>query len=165
MPRKATGKVMVDKIWVEQKNGTWYCYERRRVWEDGQTKTIGKRLIGKSDERGGELRPTRPKRPPKPEGEGVGEAPEVTASREHTGMCDILEFIGSDSGIDEDLLAVTDEATAKKLISVSRFLVGTDGATLPSIEEWQNTHPSRTSTPSPRTSTPSSSRTSAPTSP
>ena len=151
MPGKATGQVMGDRVWERQRNGTWYCFERSRVWRDGRVVTTGKRLLGKADERGGELRPTRPKRRAAPKG---GEAPTpakddggeearkgVEATRTHTGMCDILEFVGSDSGIDEDLRSAADGPTADKLISLARYLVATDGQTFPGIEEWQLTHP------------------------
>lgn len=140
MPRKATGKVMEDRVWERQRNGTWYCYDRSRVWEDGKVKTVSKKLVGKADERGGPLRPTRPKRKPAQRGEGA-QAPAVEATRMHTGMCDILAFIGSESGIDEDLRSVADGPTADKLISLARYLVATDGDSLPGIEEWQLTHP------------------------
>ena len=78
MARPVTGKVMEDRVWVGQPNGTWYCYLRRRVWRDGKTVELERRLLGKADERGGELRPTRPKRRPAPE----AEAPGVEATRE-----------------------------------------------------------------------------------
>ena len=141
MARPVTGKVMEDRVWVGQPNGTWYCYLRRRVWRDGKTVELERRLLGKADERGGELRPTRPKRRPAPEAEAGAEAPGVEATREHTGMCDILEFIGRVSGIDEDLRSVADGPTADKVISMARYLVATDGDTFPGVEEWQLTHP------------------------
>ena len=139
MARPITGKVMEDRVWVRQRNGTWYCYERRRVWRDGKTVELSRTLLGKADERGGELRPTRPKRPPRKERERAGSG--VEATRRHVGMCEILDFIGRDSGIDEDLRSVTDRPTADKLLSLARYLVGTDGCTFPGIEEWQLTHP------------------------
>ena len=143
MARKATGKVMEDRVWVPQKNGTWYCFLRRRVWEDGKVKTLGRELLGKADERGGELRPTRPKRKKKEEGGGnETEGRPVEAKRLHTGLTDILEFIGSDSGIDEDVRkAVGDDAIADKIISLARFAVASDGDTWPGIESWMLTHP------------------------
>jgi hypothetical protein len=45
MARPVTGKIMEDRLWVKQKNGTWYCYERKRVWEDGKAKNISKTLL------------------------------------------------------------------------------------------------------------------------
>ena len=137
MARPVTGKVMEDKIWVKQANGTWYCFERKRVWEDGKAKNLGKRLIGKADERGGELRPTRPKRKPAPKAADG----QTAATRRHTGMCDILEFIGRVSGIDDDLRKVAGAGTADKIISLARYAAATDGATWPGVEAWMLTHP------------------------
>ena len=134
---------MEDTIWVKQANGSYYCYNRKRVWEDGRAKTLSKKLLGKSDEKGGELQPTRGKsqsaapKPDKPQPEGSS----VNASRKHTGMMDIINHIGSVSGIDDDLYAITDRPTAEKIISVARYIVGTDGQTFPGIEEWMLTHP------------------------
>ena len=140
MPGKATGKVMEDRVWERRRNGTWYRFERKRVWRDGRAVTTGKRLLGKADERGGEPRPTRPRRRPGAKG-GEAAAGAVEATRTHTGMCDILEFVGRDSGIDEDLRSVADGSTADRLISLARYLVATDGQTFPGIEEWQPAHP------------------------
>ena len=54
---------MEDRVWVQQSNGSYYCYLRKRVWENGNAKVIEKKLLGKSDVKGGELKPTRKKRP------------------------------------------------------------------------------------------------------
>lgn len=155
MARPVTGKTMVDRVWERQRNGTWYCYERRRVWEDGKAKNLGKTLLGKADERGGELRPTRPKRkagegkagggPQAKTQQGGGApttaAPPVRATRTHTGLTDILAHVGKASGIDEDVRAVLDGPTADKVISLARYSVATDGDTWPGIEPWMLTHP------------------------
>ena len=141
---------MEDKVWVLQSNGSYYCYLRKRVWENGNAKVIEKKLLGKSDVKGGELKPTRKKRPA---GTGnalianntpvssLSETESMCATRMHTGMMDIIDFIGRISGIDEDLYAVTDKPTADKIISLARYIVATDGATFPGIEEWMLTHP------------------------
>ena len=144
MPRKATGKVMEDRVWARQKNGTWYCYARKRIWRDGKTVELEKKLIGKADERGGELRPTRAKRKPGADRtDALDAGPAVAATPADAGidMCDLLEFVGSASGIDYDLSAVTDAPTADRLASLARYLAATDGAEPYGIEEWQLTHP------------------------
>ena len=82
--------------------------------------------------------PTRPKRKP---GEKAALETEFTATREHTGLCKILEHVGETSGIDQAIKASTDEPTALKLMSLARFLVATGGDSLPHIETWQLTHP------------------------
>ena len=139
MARPVTGKIMEDKIWVRKKNGTYYCYQRRRVWKDGKAVLLGKTLLGKADKIGGELRQTRPKRPAGSRGENEDAPPK--ASRKHTGMMEIIDFIGRESGVDEDLYASVDAPIAQKLLSLARYVVGTGGDTYPGIEEWMFTHP------------------------
>jgi hypothetical protein len=56
-------------------------------------------------------------------------------------MNDILAHVGNVSGIDDALFASTDEGTALKIMSIARFLVATNGDSLPHIETWQLTHP------------------------
>ena len=149
MARPVTGKIMEDLIWERISEDKFYCYHRQRVWQDGKCVTLGKKLLGKSTERGGELVPTRPKRPSKKtrEQSAAQNRPlpekntEVTATRKHTGMMDIIAHAGNTSGIDEDLYFVTDKPTAEKILSIARYIVATDGASLPGIEEWMLTHP------------------------
>ena len=143
MARPISGKIMEDNIWVKQANGSYYCYNRKRVWEDGRVKTVSKKLLGKSDTKGGELQPTRGKRSPVATAstQSMSEDVHVNASRQHTGMMDIIDYIGKISGIDDDLYSITDCPTAEKIISIARYIVGTDGQTFPGIEEWMLTHP------------------------
>ena len=148
MARPVSGKTIEDMLWVKQPNGTYYCYRRKRVCEGGKVKTIGKDLLGKADTKGGELRPTRAKRPSKRNQDHCVVQPienngqsSITASRKHVGMMDIIDFIGNVSGIDEDLYAITDRPTAEKILSLARYIVASDGATFPGIQEWMFTHP------------------------
>lgn len=143
MARPVSGKIMEDIIWEKQRNGSYYCYQRERIWEDGKTKNIKKKLLGKSATKGGELEPTRGKRPSAASSSSkpLPAESKVKASRMHIGMMDIINHIGKVSGIDEDLYSITDRPTAEKIISVARYIVGTDGQTFPSIEEWMLTHP------------------------
>lgn len=140
MGRKPTGKIMEDTVWIKQKNGTYYCYKRKRIWKDGKTVCLGKELLGKADEIGGELRPTRKKKPSAKAGDDSA-ANGLKASRKHTGMMDIIDLVGRKSGVDEDLRAATDEPTADKILSLARYIVGTGGDSFPGIEEWMVTHP------------------------
>lgn len=72
--------------------------------------------------------------------ENPGTVSSVEAKSKRVGATGILEWIGLDSGIDQDLLCSTDEATALKIISAARFLVANPGKTLPNFEEWQINH-------------------------
>jgi len=71
-----------------------------------------------------------------------GSAPHVVeASRQKTGMMDILEHIGRVSGIDEAIMNTCDTGTAQKIISLARYLLGTNGQSFPGIMLWQYSHP------------------------
>jgi hypothetical protein len=70
-----------------------------------------------------------------------GERRLVEAAREHTGLTDILEWVGNSSCIDNDLLSSFSEGDAAKIISIARYWIGTGGNTLPRLESWQVMHP------------------------
>jgi hypothetical protein len=148
MPRKPTGKVTKNDAEVLQKNGDIYIYERKYQYDPKtkKTKRISNKLLSKIPKGTSERVPTRQKREsvgaPLVEslyGNSVGS--NIHASRQHTGMIDILNHIGNVSGIDAALLSSTDEGTALKIMSIARFLVATSGDSLPHIETWQLTHP------------------------
>ena len=48
---------------------------------------------------------------------------------------------GSTSGIDNAIYPSTDLATAQKIISLARYLLATNGQSLPGILAWQYNHP------------------------
>ncbi len=56
------------------------------------------------------------------------------------GAAAIVDFIGRESGIDADVHASCDEATAKKIISLARYYLQSDGEPASHIEKWQLTH-------------------------
>ena len=56
-------------------------------------------------------------------------------------MMDIIGHIGSTSGIDNAIYSSTDLATAQKVISLARYLLATNGQSLPGILTWQYNHP------------------------
>ena len=56
-------------------------------------------------------------------------------------MMDILEHIGAASGIDDGVYSGTDIGTAQKIISIARYLLASNGQTLPGILTWQFNHP------------------------
>ena len=57
------------------------------------------------------------------------------------GMMDIIDHIGKVSGIDEAIYANTDLGTAQKILSLARYLLATNGQSLPGITAWQYSHP------------------------
>ena len=56
-------------------------------------------------------------------------------------MMDIIDHIGTVSGIDAGVYGSTEIGTAQKIISLARYLFATDGQSLPGILTWQYTHP------------------------
>ena len=59
------------------------------------------------------------------------------AERRHTGLTDILEWVGRTSGIDEDVLSSLSDGDAAKTLSIARYWIGTGGNTPPRLESWQ----------------------------
>lgn len=86
--------------------------------------------------------PTRPKRR---NGGKVSNSNTVStvseASRTKVGMMDIIDYIGVASGIDDAVSGNTDKGTAQKIISLARYLLATNGQSLPGIQTWQFSHP------------------------
>jgi len=83
-----------------------------------------------------------PTRPKKRKSKDLGRINEiVTAKRIHIGMMDIIDHIGSVSGIDNAVYASADTGTAQKIISLARYLLATNGQSLPGIVAWQYNHP------------------------
>ena len=78
--------------------------------------------------------PTRPKK-------RKGERSVISAVRQHTGLTDILEWVGEASGIDNDVQFSFAKGDAAKILSVARYWIGTSGNTLPRLESWQIMHP------------------------
>lgn len=143
MSRKRTEGSKTYEIKKKRSNGDIYVYNREEKYnpETKRMDIIKEKLIGKILKGGdGTMVPTKPYR----RKTGMPELPGDTglkASRKHTGMMDILEHIGMDSGIDTDLYACTDPGTAQKILSVARYLVATHGDSLPHIKVWQLSHP------------------------
>lgn len=148
MSKKPTGNVMCSRAEVPQKNGDIYIYEREYQYDPKtrKTKRISNKLTAKIPKGMNKEVPTRLKRKHADLSfagnhcEGTVDL-NINASRQHTGLTDILEHIGTVSGIDGALLASCDKGTALKIMSIARFLVATSGDSLPHIETWQLTHP------------------------
>ena len=143
MPAKASGEIKTRTVKNTQKNGDIYILERSTVYDPvkKQTKVLGTRLVSKIP-KGTEVPvSTRPKRPHFDKVE-ISNAPhrQISATRRHIGMMDILEHIGTISGIDDGVYAGTDIGTAQKIISIARYLLASNGQTLPGILTWQLNH-------------------------
>lgn len=134
MPRKASGEPKVKRVERPQPNGDIYIYEVTTLYNPQKryNEHVSSRLLGKKSPDGTGIVPTRPRKPSKTAG--------ITAMRKTVGAMDILEWIGRESGIDADVLASADKATAQKIISIARFWMANPDKTIRRIEEWQVSH-------------------------
>jgi hypothetical protein len=141
MPAKLSGEIKTRIIHNTQKNGDVYVYERKTVYDSVKkyNRVLSAKLLSKIP-KGSEIPiPTRPKRPYfDKESEIPGK---ITASREHIGMMELIDHIGTASGIDEGIYGYTDLGTAQKILSIARYLLATNGQSLPGIFRWQFNHP------------------------
>ena len=135
MSRQYMDKVHVGRRIQRQKNGDIYVLERTTKYDPKTKKTItiGQKLLGKIKPGSNEIVPTRPKCKP-------GEKRVVTI-RKHTGLTDILEHVGRESGIDAEIRESFNRGDADKILSLARYWLATGGATLPHLEAWQIMHP------------------------
>jgi len=153
MPAKASDEVKTRIIHNLQKNGDIYVLERKTMYDSEKkyNKVLSTKLISKIP-KGTEISvQTRPKRTKKSNDHQntsnealekvVSSVNKVIASRERIGMMSIINHIGKVSGIDEAVYASTDVGTAQKIISLARYLLATDGHSLPGIAIWQFNHP------------------------
>jgi len=136
MAKPITGKTHVGERRETRPNGDIYIYERITAYNEKtrKTYTVSQKLKGKIKAGTQEIVPTRPKK-------HKGEGGVVEATRHHTGLTDILEWVGKVSGIDADVHASFSEGDAAKMLSIARYWIGTGGNTLPRLESWQVMHP------------------------
>lgn len=154
MPAKASNEVKTRIIHSQQKNGDIYVLERTTLYDSEKkyNKVLSTKLVSKIP-KGTEIPiPTRPKRDKASNGHQnvpngslkkviPPSSDNVLASRKRVGMMNIIDHIGKISGIDDALYASTDVGTAQKIISVARYLLATNGQSLPGIATWQYNHP------------------------
>ncbi len=136
MARPLTGKTHVGERREKRPNGDIYVYERITAYNEKtrKTYTVSQKLLGKIKKGTQEIVPTRPKKP-------KGEARPVQVTRHHTGLTDIMEWVGKVSGIDDDVRSSFYKGEAEKILSIARYLIGSGGNTLPRLESWQVMHP------------------------
>ena len=135
MSKPVTGKTHVGQRRERRPNGDVYLYERVTAYNEQarKTYTVSQKLKGKIKSGTQEVITTRPK---KHKGEGVV----ACAVRKHSGLTDILEWVGTASGIDDDLRSSFSEGDAAKILSIARYWIGSGGNTLPRLEGWQVMH-------------------------
>lgn len=136
MAKPITGKTHVGERREKRSNGDIYIYERITAYNEKtrKTYTVSQKLKGKIKAGTQEIVPTRPKK-------SRGEERVANATRRHTGLTDILEWVGKSSGIDDDVRASFGEGDSEKMLSIARYWIGSGGNTLPRLESWQVMHP------------------------
>ena len=141
MPAKPSGEIKTKIIHQPQKNGDIYVLERKTIYDPDKkyNKVLSSKLIGKIPKGEKNLVPTRPKKGKATKSDRKTEI--VSAKRMHVGMMDIIDHIGKVSGIDDAVYSSTDIGTAQKIISLARYLLATNGQSLPGIQTWQFNHP------------------------
>lgn len=141
MPAKPSGEIKTKIVPVTQKNGDIYLMERQTQYDPVKkyNKVLSSKLVSKIPKGEKNPVPTRPKAAKGHKSDVKSE--KLSASRVRVGMMDIVDHIGSVSGIDAAVYASTDLGTAQKIISIARYLFASNGQTLPGIQTWQFTHP------------------------
>ena len=135
MTKAITGKSHVGERREKRPNGDIYVYERVTAYNEKirKTYTVSQKLKGKIKPGAEEIVATRPKKRKSADGF-------VGATRQHTGLTDILEWVGNISGIDDDVRASFNKGDAEKLLSIARYWIATGGNTLLRLESWQVMH-------------------------
>ena len=152
MPAKPSGEVKTRVIRNTQKNGDIYVLERQIAYDPDkkQNRVLSTKLLSKIP-KGTEISvPTRPKNAKTGTNAELASTNNIsndqnpdrlTASRMRVGMMNIIDHIGKASGIDDAIYANTDAGAAEKIISLARYLLATNGQSLPGILTWQYNHP------------------------
>ena len=141
MPAKPSGEIKTRIIHNAQSNGDTYVLERQTIYDPVKkyNKVLKTKLLSRIPKDSKIPVPTRPKKAKlDKESKSSGE---ITASRDHVGMMELIDHIGTASGIDDGVYSNTDIGTAQKIISIARYLLATDGQSLPGILPWQFNHP------------------------
>jgi len=144
MPAKPSGEVQTRTIRSRRKNGDIYVLERQTIYDPVKkcNKVLNTKLISKIPKGSDVAVPTRPKRSKTGKDENSDTTSQgISASRKRIGMMDIIDYEGSISGIDATVYNSTDLGTAQKILSVARYLLASNGQTLPGITTWQFNHP------------------------
>jgi transposase len=140
MPAKPSGEIKTSVVNRPQKNGDIYVFERQTIYDPVKKyqRMLSSKLLSKIQKGSDIPVPTRPK---KPNFEKVPESDvRISASRDRIGMMEIIDHIGVVSGIDDGIRSSTDIGAAQKILSIARYLLATNGNSLPGILTWQFNH-------------------------
>ena len=120
MSKRINCKNHVGERREKRPNGDIYVYERVTAYDKKlkKTYTVSQKLKGKIKFGTHELIPTRPKK-------RKGENDTVNTVRKHTGLTDILEWVGKTSNIDSDVFSSFSKGDAAKILSIARYWLAT----------------------------------------
>ena len=152
MPSKPSNEIKTIIVNSKQKNGDTYVLERKIKYdvEKKHNKVLSTKLVAKIPKDTKIPVPTRPKRSnlnknreiiTDSNGNSETDSDSIIASRMRVGMMKIIDHLGKASGIDQAIYSNTDMGTAQKIISLARYLLATNGQSLPGILTWQYNHP------------------------
>jgi len=149
-----SNEVKTRTVHNTQKNGDVYILERETIYdsENKYNRVLSTKLVSKIPKGCETPVPTRPKKKKSeinanatasndPNSDAATNHDQLAASRMRIGMMRIIDHLGKVSGIDDAIYANTDVGTAQKIISIARYLLATNGQTLPGILTWQYNHP------------------------
>ena len=145
MSAKASGEIKTIRVQQKQKNGDIYVIERKIRYDLEKKYNVvqSSKVVGKIVKGSSKIVPTRPKKKHKDDQVKMEKesSNKLTATRLKTGMMDIIDYIGKVSGIDDAIYESSEDlGTAQKIISLARYLLATNGQSLPGITAWQFTH-------------------------
>jgi hypothetical protein len=130
---RASGEIKTRIVHNAQKNGAIYIIERKTIYDVDKkwNKALGAKLLSKIPK--GSKIPAQT-RPPKPHLDKEAKSTKkITTSRDHVGMMELIDHIGSASGIDYGLYSNTDLGAARKIISIARYPLATKRQSLPGV--------------------------------
>ncbi|GHV48255.1 hypothetical protein FACS1894204_12410 [Synergistales bacterium] len=141
MPAKPSGEIKTRIIHNAQKNGDIYVLERQTIYDSDKkrNRVLSTKLLSKIPKGSKIPVQTRPKK--SHSDKESKSSRKITASCDRIGMMELIEHIGTVSGIDDGIYCNTDLGTAQKILSIARYLLATDGNNLPGILAWQYNHP------------------------
>ena len=141
IPAKSSGEIKTRIIHSTQKNGDIYVLERKTIYDPDKkhNKVLSTKLLSKIQKGSETPVPTRPRKTNFDKELECAE--KIVASRNHIGMMELIDHVGVTSGIDDGIYSNTDIGTAQKIISIARYLLASNGQSLPGILTWQFNHP------------------------
>ncbi|QKY70348.1 IS1634 family transposase [Lentibacillus sp. CBA3610] len=128
---------------TDKRSGITYAYESISYWDKDKRQSRSKRtLIGRVDSKTGKIVPTDGRGRKNKEAHTVakrGPVPSVQTSRYFYGATYLLDQIGANTGVTEDLKACFPDKY-RQILSIAYYLVLEDSAPLYRFEKWSHLH-------------------------